>query len=121
MTACSMVVQQVFDAMEPHQRYYFHNLRALESLRGIEDQRLRNALVGLQSNGRVMRTGTHARYRYYINPIQPLLRADAAKAKRRLLTVKPSTTPTTTAIAANWPAVGISTRFDAAPQWRISA
>lgn len=121
MTANTSICQRVFGAMAPRVQYYLRELRAMDALRGIEDQQLRNALVSLQVNGRLLKVGSHGHQRYYINPVQPLMRADAARATQAVLRASPPALPRVAANAPVWPAPDTRRRLDPNPYARIAA
>ena len=98
-------------------------MRAVDSLRGIEDQQIRNSLVTLQNTGRLLKTGTHAHYRYYLNPAPPPLRRDAAVYCFATGADRPAELPELerVAIAPVWPAPRTRVRLDRNPIPRITA
>lgn len=123
MTASASICGRVFDAIAARaQQYYFRELRAMPELRGIEDQQLRNALVGLQVNGRLLKTGPHGHHQYFINPVQPAARTAAARTTTRVLRdVRHTFHATGPALAPAWPAPRGGRRMDGSPYARICA
>ena len=118
MTSCFAVTQRVLDAMQPGLQYQYRDLRSMDCLRGCGDHQIRNALISLQNNGRILKRGARTRYRYALNPNPPPVRAGAATVAAPVRATHGETMP---AISPTWPAVKPAALFDRAPRCRIAA